>query len=132
MRLPCYYRQQWARVLQKASLQIWANDPNLSHLIVPDDLRIISPKEVDDVFKKVTARTKHEQITLRIALMDVHVHDLRRTFGSFQALTGASLQIIGKSLGHKSLQATQVYARLNLDPVRHAMQKATNAMFNSQ
>lgn len=54
-----YYRQQWARVLQKASLQIWANDPNLSHLIVPDDLRIISPKEVDDVFKKVTARTKH-------------------------------------------------------------------------
>jgi hypothetical protein len=56
-----------------------------------------------------------------------------RTFGSYQAITGASVQILGKSLGHKSPQSTLVtlvYARLNLDPVRAAIEKASNAMFN--
>ena len=60
---------------------------------------------------------------------DLRLHDLRRTLGSWQAATGASLPIIGKSLGHKSLGATQVYARLNLDPVRASVNKATEALF---
>ncbi|MEO5377912.1 MAG: hypothetical protein H7832_09060 [Magnetococcus sp. DMHC-6] len=51
-----------------------------------------------------------------------------RTMGSWQAITGASLPIIGKSLGHHSQQATAIYARLDLDPVRAAMEKATEAM----
>jgi hypothetical protein len=38
------------------------------------------------------------------------------------------LPIIGKTLGHKSLGATQIYARLNLDPVRAAVNLATDAM----
>jgi integrase len=59
---------------------------------------------------------------------DLRLHDLRRTLGSWQAATGASLPIIGKSLGHKSLGATQVYARLNLDPVRASVNKATDAL----
>jgi hypothetical protein len=45
-------------------------------------------------------------------------HDLRRTLGSWQAKTGASLAIIGKSLNHKSQQATAIHARLDLDPAR--------------
>jgi integrase len=53
-------------------------------------------------------------------LPDVRLHDLRRTLGSWQAIIGSSLPIIGKSLGHKSLTATQIYARLNLDPVRES------------
>jgi integrase len=56
------------------------------------------------------------------------MHDLRRTLGSWQAAAGASLPIIGKSLGHKSLRATQVYARLNLDPVRTSVNQAVSAM----
>lgn len=59
------------------------------------------------------------------------MHDLRRTFGSFMAAQGASLQMIGKALGHKSQDATLIYARLNLDPVREAVNAASNAMFNS-
>jgi len=46
----------------------------------------------------------------------VTLHDLRRTLGSWQARTGASLAIIGKSLNHKSQQATAIYARLDLGP----------------
>jgi integrase len=59
---------------------------------------------------------------------DLRLHDLRRTLGSWQAATGASLPIIGKSLGHSSLQATQIYARLNLDPVRASVTRAQDAM----
>ena len=59
---------------------------------------------------------------------NLHIHDLRRTLGSWQAKTGASLTIIGKSLNHKSLQATAIYARLDLDPVRESVDRATNAI----
>ena len=59
---------------------------------------------------------------------DLRLHDLRRTLGSWQAATGASLPIIGKSLGHSSIQATQIYARLNLDPVRESVMRAQDAM----
>src|SRR5262249_61953361 len=58
------------------------------------------------------------RILKRAKLSDLRLHDLRRTLGSWQAATGASLPIIGKSLGHSSIQATQIYARLDLDPVR--------------
>lgn len=64
-------------------------------------------------------------------LDDIRIHDLRRTMGSWQARTGASLVIIGKSLGHKSQQATAVYARLDLDPIREAMETATAAMLRA-
>jgi integrase len=64
-------------------------------------------------------------------LDDVRIHDLRRTLGSWQARTGASLVIIGKSLGHKSQQATAVYARLDTDPVRQAMETATSALLQA-
>lgn len=56
---------------------------------------------------------------------NLRFHDLRRTLGSYQARQGASLPIIGKSLGHKSLQATQIYSRLDLDPVRQSVTGAT-------
>lgn len=56
------------------------------------------------------------------------LHDLRRTMGSWQAITGSSTKIIGASLGHKSEQATSHYAHLTVDPVRAAMQRAADAM----
>lgn len=60
---------------------------------------------------------------------NLRIHDLRRTLGSYQAATGANGYIIGKSLGHRSQQSTAIYARLNLDPVRESVNKATEAMF---
>lgn len=62
-------------------------------------------------------------------LENLRVHDMRRTLGSWQAATGASLVIIGKSLGHRDISSTTIYSRLNLDPVRDSMQTATRAMF---
>jgi integrase len=55
-------------------------------------------------------------------------HDLRRTLGSWEAAAGVSLPVIGKTLGHRSSDATEVYARLHLDPVRDAIRQATGAL----
>jgi integrase len=59
---------------------------------------------------------------------DVRLHDLRRTFGSWQAANGSSELLIGKSLGHRNTRSTAVYARLTLDPVRESVERATGAM----
>ncbi|MBO6055459.1 MAG: hypothetical protein J6P84_00550 [Alphaproteobacteria bacterium] len=58
----------------------------------------------------------------------MRIHDIRRILGSYQAITEASLNIIGKSLRHKSQTATQIYARLTNNPVRETMETATNKM----
>jgi len=68
----------------------------------------------------------------RAGLKDVRLHDLRRTMGSYQTITGASTAIVGKTLGHKNHETTQVYARLNLDPVRASMEKAVDLMMASK
>lgn len=62
-------------------------------------------------------------------LPDLIVHDLRRTLGSWQAREGSSLVLIGKSLNHKTPEATAIYARLDLDPVRQSVERATSSMF---
>ena len=59
---------------------------------------------------------------------DLRIHDLRRTLGSYQAINGSSLQIIGQSLGHKSLQSTQVYARLMNAPILKSTNEALQLM----
>lgn len=67
----------------------------------------------------------------RAGIENLRIHDLRRTLGSWQAKTGASLVIVGKSLNHKSPSTTAIYARLDLDPVRESVDRATNAMLTA-
>ena len=73
--------------------------------------------------KKAWAR-----ILERAGIKDLRLHDLRRSLGSWQAATGANLSIIGKTLAHKNVSTTAIYARLSLDPVRASMEQATQAM----
>jgi integrase len=79
--------------------------------------------------RKTSKKLKIDRDGCRID--DLRIHDLRRTLGSWQAKQGASLAIIGKSLNHKSQQATAIYARLDLDPVRASVNTATAAMMEA-
>ena len=56
------------------------------------------------------------------------MHDLRRTFGSYQAMNGESLIIIGKNLTHKSSQSTEVYARINDNAAKAASERAAESI----
>ena len=90
----------------------------------------------DWVFPSETSKSGHleepkkgwKRILKRADIKDLRLHDLRRTYGSWQAMTGSSTAIIGKSLGHKNKNTTAIYERLNLDPVRQSTSKATEAM----
>jgi integrase len=66
----------------------------------------------------------------RAGIDNLRIHDLRRTAGSYMAIQGVSPAIIGKALGHRSPQATAVYARLTQDPVRQALQNAQAALID--
>lgn len=72
-----------------------------------------------------------ERILKRANIADLRIHDLRRTLGSWMAATGTTTAIIGKTLAHKSVQATKIYERLDLDPVRASVNRATDAIMDS-
>jgi integrase len=69
-----------------------------------------------------------ERIRQAAGVSDVCVHDLRRTFGSWLATGGISLPVIGRALNHSNPSSTAIYARLQLDPVRQAMEANADAM----
>lgn len=54
-------------------------------------------------------------------IQNLNIHDLRRTLGSYMAINGESQYVIGKALGHRDPRSTAVYARLDLSPVRRAI-----------
>jgi integrase len=56
----------------------------------------------------------------RAGLDDVRIHDLRHSFASAAVANGMSLPMLGKLMGHKSVQTTARYAHLADDPLRLA------------
>ena len=62
------------------------------------------------------------RVRTRAELKDIRLHDLRRSVGSWLAMSGHSLPVIGKVLGHSSPRTTQIYARLTDDAARLALE----------
>lgn len=123
-------KKAWLRVKQSATIQLWSQDGGLAEMIEAIKQTMQPDYDIGTFFRTIEKKFITKKIQLPTGLMDIRIHDIRRTFGSYQAMAGASLQIIGKSLGHKSQQSTQVYARLHNDPVRASIDTATNAMFD--
>lgn len=69
-----------------------------------------------------------DRVRNRMNIHDIRMHDLRRTLGSYMAISGISLPIIGKALNHKSQVSTAIYARLSNDPVLEAVNMAHGLM----
>jgi integrase len=63
-----------------------------------------------------------QRIRTRAGVPDVRIHDLRRTLGSWLSGQGYNLQLIGKALNHSSVSTTQIYARLDINPLREALE----------
>ena len=126
-------QKAWERIRARATIAMWELEPEFKILV--DQVKYGLPKTWQAFeIRLVEALLKHPQFPkfgLGCGLLDVRIHDLRRTFASYQARGGSSLQVIGKSLGHKSMAATQIYARLQLEPVRQSVDKAVDAMFVS-
>lgn len=63
----------------------------------------------------------------KIAGLDgLRIHDLRHTFASVGAVGGVPLQIVGKLLGHASMDTTERYSHLAADPIKAAADAIAN------
>lgn len=121
-------KKAWNRIKQTATIGLWATSENTTASIRKAIFNRDMDSDVGNQYRTILEIAQAEKVELPTGLMDVRIHDIRRTFGSYQAMSGASLQIIGESLGHKSQQTTQVYARLQNDPIRASIDTATEAI----
>lgn len=71
-----------------------------------------------------------KRIRTRAHLPDCTIHDLRRTFASYLAMGGTSASVIAKALGHSDLQHVHIYARLDVNSVRSAVDAQADTIMN--
>lgn len=125
----CDPKKAWERVRKTATIKLWSKDEEIADIVTEVKDALSDGASIHATHDAIEKLADKKGIILSIGVMDVRLHDLRRTLGSWQAATGATTAIIGKSLGHKSQKATEIYARLDIDPVRGAVETATDAMF---
>lgn len=69
-----------------------------------------------------------DRVLKRAGLTNLTIHDLRRTLGSYMAISGANVFSIAGMLGHKDMRSTKVYARLDVASVRRAVEVVSERM----
>lgn len=119
------------------------NGTSQTILLTPDELAILKErhdnrKSFEWVFPGPTKmdhlkdpKKGWARILKRAGISDLHLHDLRRTLGSYMAMTGASLSVIGNALNHKEVSTTRkVYAQSAWEAELAARQRAHEKMFN--
>ena len=89
-------------------------------LIVPDTSPWLFPGDVPGQ-PVIEIRRFWKTIQREAQIEDVRIHDLRHTFASLLVSGGASLEMIGKLLGHTQMQTTQRYAHLLDAPLREGV-----------
>lgn len=116
------YLSDEATSILKLRLQANKNQSNPSSFVFPGEGAVghlVDPKRA---FNRIRKRTR---------IKNFRMHDLRRTLGSYMAIGGTSLNIIGKALCHKSQVSTAIYARLSQDPVLDAINAAISNIRDS-
>lgn len=117
------------------------NGNSLNVPLIPDAVELLTEMKrnkgsSDWVFPSEHSKTGHwfypqkmwKNFLKKAEIQDLRLHDIRRTLGSYEAMAGVSLPLISKTLGHKSFQATEVYARMNVDSIRDAISSAVSLM----
>jgi integrase len=80
-----------------------------------------------------TVKKPWKQFRERAGITDLHIHDLRRTLATRQGESGASAEIIQRTLGHVGdSEATKIYDRSQRrDDVRHAIDAGLSSMLTA-
>ncbi|MFC1628423.1 tyrosine-type recombinase/integrase [Gemmatimonadota bacterium] len=71
----------------------------------------IFPSEVGEGGHLTTLKRSWKRIREKAGMLDLTMHDLRRTVGSWLVESGASQALVGQVLRHSSLDATEIYTR---------------------
>lgn len=86
----------------------------------------VFPKPSDRAAHLTEPRDVWERIKKRACIDNLRMHDLRRTVASYECMGGVNLSVVSKTLNHKTLSATQVYARVDTSAVAQALQNTVN------
>ncbi|WP_370700565.1 tyrosine-type recombinase/integrase [Fibrella musci] len=113
-------------LLSEPALQI-LNARDVANRALTTPSRFVFPGTAMDGYLK-DPKKAFDRVRDRMQVQDIRMHDLRRTLGSYMAISGTSLPIIGKALNHKSQVSTAIYARLSNDPVLEAVNIASAIM----
>jgi integrase len=97
------------------------------HLLVPKGNPWLFPGEVPGQPVKEIRRF-WLRVQKEAGIEDARIHDLRHTFASLLVNGGASLEMIGKLLGHTQMQTTQRYAHLLDAPLRAGLDAVASAI----
>ena len=108
----------WGRVRKRATVRVWSQhpDPQVFGLVE----RLARRKERDPTYEECLEAADFD---LPAGLVDVRLHDLRRTVGSWMSQAAIDLNTIRDALRHASISTTLTYARLGDDPAREAMEE---------
>lgn len=97
--------------------------------VVPDGCEWLFPGDAEGKDQPVQEiRRFWRNIQVQAGLPGVRIHDLRHTFASLLVSGGASLEMIGKLLGHTQSSTTMRYAHLMDSPLRAGVDAVADMM----
>lgn len=104
--------------IDKSMPWVFPGEPTLT-----EDGQLAPPAHVTNPYKAWAGLVR------RAELPDLHLHDLRRTAGTWMVRTGASPKVIGDALGHSTLKAVEHYiAAVDPELVRRDLSRAADAI----
>jgi integrase len=109
----------WSRIREAATISVWADEPSANKLIQ----QLSAEMQRTPTTSEIEQAAQQQDITLVPGLLDIRLHDLRRTVGSWLTQSGVDLNIIKDALRHANIATTLTYARLGDDAARDAFEK---------
>lgn len=127
MRLAATYDLTWNAIdFAKAECRIIKKGGKAQTIMLsPDAMLLLAdlPRHGAYVFERRNRRKIFEKALIDAGIEDFRWHDLRHTHATWLRQAGAALEIVQRSLGHKSIKTTQRYAHVADDEVREALQR---------
>ena len=124
----------WTRIKKRMAgisiVELFGEARKYDNQVIQNEInRFLTYPKLNEALAFLKVRAEDEKLRIPDPLIpNIRLHDLRRTLGSWMAINGSSLLVIGKGLNHRSSAATEIYARLSVDPVREAMDGAAEAI----
>ena len=82
--------------------------------------------------KKISIRKAWEEALKRLSIKDLRFHDLRHTFCTVAASSGASNLELSTAMGHRSLQMLQRYTHLDVNHTKKLSEFVSNKMLSQE
>lgn len=93
------------------------------------DTDLVFPGKAARDPKPISVRSAFEVALKRAGIGDFRWHDLRHTFASVMAMSGATLAEIAEALGHSDIKMTMRYAHLCRTHTAKVIDRAIDSMF---